>query len=165
MEDNLEPVSVEELKKIGKKKRLVFFVGMMAPRRPGVQLFAVMLEYVYFPPMTEKNKEIVVSIAFWEGALWQIVGIPKKYFGAAKSIAGQIGLEISRTIPHSVSPDGETAFPLKGKNVFTLLNVKNHVLYGNDPWNIEELLAKEDELIQRIIIERKKQIAFGMAYS
>jgi len=141
----------EELRRFSNDERFVHFVGMATPRRPGVMLFAIKLEFWYFPPDTEKNDDFVLHRIEWQSMLWMVVSIPRQYMDLAKKIAAESGLRIVDGIPTIITPEGTQPFPMGSDNVFALENVPGHAVYGHEFGEIEKLLAQENEEITEIL--------------
>jgi len=121
--EGFENVEIEELKKIIKDERFIFFIGMVFPPISGVMSFFTKLEHGYFPPGTKKNEDFIMMISVWKETNWAIAGIPKGYMGVAKKIAKSFGLKIVDKIPYILGMLGKgniEQFPFNGKNVFTL---------------------------------------------
>ena len=141
----------EELRRFSNDERFIHFVSMSTPRRPGVMLFAIKLEYRYFPPGTERNDDFVLHVINWQNMIWMLVSIPRECMSLAKKIAAESGLRIVDGIPTIITPEGTQPFPMGSDNVFALENVPGHAVYGHEFGEIEKLLAQENEEITEIL--------------
>jgi hypothetical protein len=150
-------VSDEQFQEITRNEKLINLVGCLSPRRVGVQIFNVRLEYFYFEPGTPKNDEYILHIINWQGMIWSVVSIPKECLEIAKKVAQETGLKIADGIPYLISSEQTVSFPITTPNVLTLENAKGSPVYKNDFKIIEELLDKEDAEIQEI--QEKYQIS------
>ncbi len=149
-------VDKEKIKEIMSDDNLVFFLGMIFPRRPGVFLFATKMEYMYFPPNTEKNEEFIFGTSELGGTIWAMMGIPKENLSLAKEMAGESGLRIADGIPHLISGEKITSFPIDRKNIFSLENTEGHKVYGSNQQGIDKIIKEEDQEIKRIVENPQK---------
>lgn len=150
MTDRVREISPGEVHEFARDEHLVHFLGTAYPRRLGVMLFAVKLEYSYFPPGTSKNEELQMHLFNWEGMVWAMVSIPRVYMELATLIASETGVRIADGIPHLLGGGEMKAFPLSGENVFTLESARGHEVYRSTPAGIDRLLIQEDEEIRKI---------------
>lgn len=140
-----------------KSPDFVWFIGMIDPPRPGVRLCFTKLEYMFYPPDTPRNESFMMGILGWDGILWGVVGIPVKEKEYMDEIASGIDLEIIPKIPCSISSAGIDFFPIKGKNVYMLINAETHPIFGcATKEEISDLFKEESEEIKRVI--EKKQL-------
>ena len=155
MTDGMNPTTEEKIQAFVNNTRFVHFLCLIIPRRPGVLLFSVKLEYSYFPPNTQKNEEYRLHMINWEDMTWSMISIPEEYSHMAHGVADEVGVRIADGIPHTSTDGLKTlrAFPIKGNNVFTIENVKESEVYVNDSKIIQRLYDEEDVQIQRIITE------------
>jgi len=140
----------EELRRFSNDERFIHFVSMSTPRRPGVMLFAIKLEYRYFPPGTERNDDFVLHVINWQNMIWMLVSIPRECMSLAKKIAAESGLKIVDGIPTIITPGKTQPFPIGSDNVFTLENIPGHAVYGHGLDEIKRLLVQENEEIRKI---------------
>jgi len=125
------------------------YTGLFYPQRPGVALFNVLLEYIFYKPNTEDNDKILMAIINWEDSIWSICSIPKEDFKNAEIVSKKTGLKIVHGVPVSISYEGIIPFLMNSNSVFTLEFRKKHPLYD---LNFDEqiLITLEYELIQKI---------------
>jgi hypothetical protein len=141
----------------------VYFLGMVGPRRPGVLLFAVTLEYGYYPPNTESNKLYELTVFYWEGMAWFAIRIPQEGMKTAQEVAKSIGVRIADGVPvlfggialaslrDQVSEkNSKCLVPPENKSVFTLENIRDHPVYAESPESLGTILQAEDVEIERI---------------
>ena len=141
----------EKSEKIIADDTLVLFLFMFHPRMPGTYLFTTRLQYLHFPPDTDKNEEFIFGTSSLGGTLWAMIGIPKYYLGLAKKIADECGLNIVDGMPHLFSGKEATSFLSDGKNMFSLENAEDSEAYRSNPQEIEDIIKKENEEISEIM--------------
>lgn len=80
------------------------YIGLTQPPRPGVNLFATILEHTFFKPQTEKNKLFEFRMMRWSGLVnylmvWIIVSIPKEFKEHANVCIDKAALRAVRAVP------------------------------------------------------------------
>jgi len=146
----------DKIKEIMRNKDLVFFFGLIYPRMPKVFLFATKLEYLYFPPNTEKNKEFLFGTSELGGTIWAMIGVPKESLELARRVAEECQLDVANEIPYLLSEKKAFSFLTDKKNLFSLANAESSNLWNSDPWEIEEVIKEEDREIVSIIENPEK---------
>lgn len=135
--------------------KLVHYIGMQKPRRPGVLLFFTMLEHVYFPPDTAKNSQFTLAYFEWSHGLWVVSSIPIKYKLHGKAIAKKCGIRIADGVPTEPTLDSLERivlnyFPINRSNAFALENESGHPVYKNSGF-CEKWFPIEDQIIDIIL--------------
>ncbi|MBD3208467.1 MAG: hypothetical protein GF370_03365 [Candidatus Nealsonbacteria bacterium] len=148
----------KEIKKLLKNDNFVFFLGMLLPRRPGIVPFGVKLEYFYFPPSTEKNRDFLYGLSIIAGVHFAVIGIPKKKMNLARKIAKECGLKIVEGIPCIVSKNKVDSFLMNRGNIYSLENCSDHEVYRNNPREIRRMIKKEDKEVEKIFRNPEKYI-------
>jgi hypothetical protein len=148
------PMSLDELREMTKDESKFFIIGMLVPVRIGVTLFGSLLEYRHYPPDTPKNDLFQLVMSRWEKMLWGIMSIPIEDKVYAERTAKECGLRLSDGIPSTINPsdpDNWVFFPVTDSpRVMTLEYISDHIAYTNDQKAIENLIAQETILINRI---------------
>lgn len=122
----------------------IHYIGMIKPRRPGVQLFFAMLEYMYFEPGTPKNSQFIMAYFEWIDGLWVVTSIPVKYKLHGRAVAKKCGIRIADGVPTELSLDKKTKqvkanyFPVRSKTAFHLENEAGHPMYKHFGFNESE---------------------------
>lgn len=145
--------SKAELEEFLRNQDYISFVGMIAPRRPGVQLCFVTLEYRYYIPDTPRNEKYFLRIFEWQNTVWAMVSIPREDKHLMEEVAAECGLRIADGIPHMISAEGVIPFPAGTNNVFTLENISGHEVYENDPQKNLLLMQDERAKIEKIFAD------------
>lgn len=144
------PESEEQFQQFMKGERLIHYVGMIAPPRPGVNEFISLLEHKHFKPGTPRNELFFMRIVEWGDIFWVIASIPSEDKIFAENIAKECRLRIADGIPTMISHKGIQTFPANNERVFTLENESEHPVYRNNPATHREILAAEQETVDRI---------------
>lgn len=165
MVNKTQPITDEEFLRIVQNPEYVYFLGMVQPRRPGILLFTVKLEYLHFPPDTERNQLFQLIMVDWEEMKWAAIGIPRREKAIAEKVAKSAGVRIANGVPVLINRqllvtsrtridgvEAEYLAPPETPNLFALENVKSHPIYAGSH---EVMIAAEDEEIQRIISSGK----------
>lgn len=153
---------IEELKELAKQPGKVHFVSQVD--RPGVNLFAVRMEYTHYPPRSERNKLLELRIIPWpvfqgEPIMhWMVLTIPESAWDLATQMVKECGLRIADGIPMMFGGGGPQTFPMEGNNVYSLENSHEHPVYSHDQAAIEKLKKQEDEECRRIVMEDRKKL-------
>lgn len=143
-------VSTKDVVKFCSNPNLVSYVAMLSPRRPGVVLFSVMLEHIFFKPGTEKNDNFVMHMMNWQDMTFGIISIPTNMKKAAEEVAKHAGVRIADGVPTMFDPSGTVEiFPISKNNVFTLENESGHPMYKGIELR-EAMLNIEDQLVDKI---------------
>lgn len=134
----------EKLKKITEDPKLIHFVGMIMPARPGIQLCLTELEYKYYVPGTKRNDDFQLRIMEWSEIVWAIATIPIDDRHLMERVAGKCGLRIADGVPTMMTGNGIEQFPLNGDRVFSLENKSGHPIYHNSQ-EISDVVKKAEE--------------------
>ena len=121
--------------------------------RPGVRLFMVRLEYIYYPPLTEANKLFDVFMVEWPRDTpfgWAVLTFPIEDREKAELLAKETGLRFANGVP-TLLGDGIQVFPMQGERVWTLENTPGHPVYQKNPEAIQKMVEEHDAEIIRII--------------
>lgn len=126
------PVSWGQLRPMAADRHNLFLVAFGL--RPMARLFFTDLEHNFFPPMTPSNAEFQFFVLEFDGDPYLMACIPKRCKPEAMLVADRCGLRLADGVPHSISTgeDGKPhieVFPLKSRNVWTLENRKDSILY------------------------------------
>lgn len=116
-----------------KDKSMIHYICQMDPPRPGIQIFCAILEYKYFPPQTEKNKDFIFQIIKWGveeiKMLYAIASIPVEKKAYAEAVAKVTGMRIANGVPTLLDHKGQHRFPVDVPNAFTIENEPGHPIY------------------------------------
>lgn len=126
----------EEIKEVNlewfKDKSRIHYICMLSPPRPGVNLFASILEYKFYPPNTPKNAEFIMQILRWEGLVYSVISIPMKEKSYAEAVAKTVGMRIANGVPTMFDSPGEPKFfPVRVDHAFTIENEPGHPIYSS----------------------------------
>lgn len=151
-------------------------IALIYPARPGVQLFATILEYKFFPPATPKNEDYRLLSARWPlkedlPMLWFVISIPSSFLMHAEATAKFCGLALVKDcfpiMPKGDSPimmtgnvtvenyendlkdKGFDIFPFYfGTNFYSVENSKDSAIRGSTPY--EEIIKNEMTIVEQI---------------
>lgn len=119
------PLSAKELARVCANPDR--FNIVMAVQRPGVAIFSSRLEFEHFKPDTQRNMLFDLYHSEVQGGLYFItVSIPKEDRHFAEKIAREEKLRIVDGVPHFITPQGISVFPVNSPNTFTLENGPDH---------------------------------------
>lgn len=105
------------------------FVGMLM--RPGVGGCAETLEHTHYKPGTPANDLFQLHIIKWEDLVWGLISIPIEDRSKMERAAAANGLRIANGVPFMIGPNGPSRFPVENNRIFTLENIKGHLVYKN----------------------------------
>ncbi len=74
-----------------------------------------------------KTTEFEIDILQWDGGLWGIVTLSTKHIATVTSLAKKAQFKLVNAVPSRINDEGggeRVWFPLKGKNVYTVVDVK-----------------------------------------
>jgi hypothetical protein len=154
MQPGIRQITAREFQGEIRNPAYTHLLGSISPRRAGVLLFTVRLEYLHFPPNTESNKDFQLLMVKWEDMLWVAIRIPKEKMEIAKTVAEETGIRIADGVPTVISSTRTRQIvPGNAMNVFALENIPGHPVYkGAHP----QVIRAEDEEIRRIIEDAGK---------
>lgn len=141
--------TTEEVREFCSNEDLISYVVMLGPRRPGVMLFGILLEYVFFPPGTKKNEEFHMHFVNWEEMMFGIISIPKKKKIYAVEVAKISGTRIANGVPTLISEGQVAMFPVDSNNVFTIENESGSPVYKGS-YARDVMISIEDQIIKDI---------------
>ena len=149
MESGIRQITAREFEREIQNPAYIHLLGSVSPRRAGVLLFMVRLEYLHFPPGTESNNDFQLLMIKWEDMVWAAIRIPKEKMEIAKTVAEETGIRIADGIPTVISTTrSQQIVPGNAMNVFALENIPGHPVYkGAHP----QVIRAEDEEVRRII--------------
>ena len=101
--------------------------------RPGIGDCIRTLELSHYAPGTRRNDLFFLRFIEWGHMGWFIVSIPKIESAFMVSASTAHGLRVANGIPTMLSGGHKERFPIIGKNVFTLENVRSHPVYKSKP--------------------------------
>jgi len=119
--------------------------------RPGANLFMIKLEYTHFVPGTDANDDFLVWQISFDGLPFFLLSIPADKKNLAYKVAGETGMKISDGIPILIGGGAEQAFPVAGKNTFTLINHPDspaYASYEKKETYIKECCQKTDAILR-----------------
>ncbi len=127
--DEIKEVNIEWFK----DESRIHYICMLIPPRAGVNLFASILEYKFYPPNTPKNEEFIMQILRWEELTYSIISIPMKEKAYAEAVAKTVGMRIANGVPTMFGgPGGEPKFfPVRVDHAFTIENEPGHPIYSS----------------------------------
>jgi len=135
---------VKKLQRLEKSGEYIHYLGLINPRKPGVRILCLSVEYQYFPPGTPKNNDYFYTMLTWEGMVWSVLSLMPEFDGIVKKKAGEHGLQVVDGVPHF----RDSSFPLCGENVFTLESTKDQEL---SPEMLKHALFLEDQKIGNLM--------------
>lgn len=139
----------EQVQQYCSDKNLISYIIYMVPRRPGVYLFSLLLENIFFPPGTKENEDFQFHIINWEEMVIGIITIPKKKEIYATEIMKVSGNRVADGIPMMITDGRVVSFPISGDNIFTLENEEGHPMYkGNNARDM--MISIENQIISEI---------------
>lgn len=138
-----------------------FYAGMLVPARPGVRLCMVRMEYENYIPDTPSNDNFQLFLMKWQDMTWALMGILAGDVDKLIKIAADCGVQIADGVPTVFSGDGVDVFPVRGGQVFSLENTKDHVVYQNDPNKLAILFEMENGTIEEILEDHRERYQRG----
>ena len=118
-----------------KDPKNIHYICMTVPPRPGCHLFCTILEYKFYPPNTDKNKEFILQIIKWKvdgmEMIYTIVSIPEKEKAYAEAVAKMVGMRIANGVPTMLGGGKPHFFPINVPNAFTIENEPGHPIYSS----------------------------------
>ncbi len=123
--------------------KLIHYIGMIIPPRPGIQRCLTMLEYLHFPPCTPLNDEYQFVTYEFSGILFGVVSIPKQKKHLMETIADESGLRIVKGVPTLLSSDRQDSFPIQSSDAYSLENKPGHSVYNSTQQQIRAMLIAE----------------------
>lgn len=154
-------------------------IALVNPLRPGVQLFATILEYKFFPPATEKNADFRLLTSRWPNQvkppmIWFVISIPSSHLTHAEATAKFCGLNLVKdcfpimmgedspimmtgnvtveNYENELKDQGFIIFPFHfGVNFYSIENSKDSAIRGDTPY--DELIKNEQTMVEQIYKE------------
>lgn len=128
---------------------LVNIIYSIFPSRAGGQLFCSLLEYKWFPPNTDKNKEFTLTFLKWEEMAFAIITLDKIYWNHIEVTAKMTGLVIVDGTPTFINAGSITRFPIDPKNSYVLENEPGHPIYKGSEY-FKSFTELEDKLCHQL---------------
>ena len=111
----------------------IHYICSINPPRPGVHLFCSTLEYKFYPPGTEKNKDFTFQLIKWKvddlEMIYAVASIPMKEKAYAEATAKIVGMRIANGVPTLINGGKPNFFPIQCDNAFTIENDTDHIIY------------------------------------
>lgn len=92
--------------------------------RPGVVLFATLLEHRHFNPLDRAREPLLEHRhVTWMGLMFGLFSIPFAEWGLFAEVAASAGLRVADGVPTAIGAEGVSLFPMRSSRVCTLENV------------------------------------------
>lgn len=147
--------SAEAVRKGAEKGERIVLQGLLL--RPGVGEFMSYLEYKFYKPGTEENKDFKVYYTCipprdLDASPMVIMSLPVSEMPKIQEALKVAKLRLSREGLTTIMFDknGEHKIPLYGKNVYSLMNESDSPVYGASMEQHKKLILEEDERIQAL---------------
>lgn len=110
------------------RRNMIWLIGLLI--RPGVPLASVAIEYILYPPDTDKNNHFESLVTDWEGITFSILGVPKQDKPSWRPYIRASGLTIANGVPTLVGDGQVKQFPVNLPTLFSLEFRSGHICYS-----------------------------------